>query len=66
MAVEKNPRPNLHETNLLDMRVNHGSSSLHIGYATNQREGGGVVVEHQTPNREVLGLTPTGGTMLCP
>ena len=28
-------------------------------------ERGGVVVEHQTPNREVLGSIPTGGTMLC-
>ena len=25
-----------------------------------------VVVEHQTPNREVLSSIPTGGTVLCP
>ena len=31
-----------------------------------QREHGGVVVEHQTPNREVLGSIPTGVIMLCP
>ena len=30
------------------------------------RERGGIVVEHRTPNREVLGLIPTGGTMLSP
>ena len=30
------------------------------------RERGGVVVERQTPNREVLGSIPTGVTMLCP
>ena len=29
-------------------------------------ECGGVVVEHQTPNQEVLGSIPTGSTMLCP
>ena len=27
---------------------------------------GGIGVEHRTPNREVLGSIPTGGTMLCP
>ena len=27
---------------------------------------GCVLVEHQTPNREVLGSIPTGGTVLCP
>ena len=26
----------------------------------------GVVVEHQTPNREALGSIPTSGTVLCP
>ena len=26
---------------------------------------GGVEVEHQTPNREVLGSIPKGGTVLC-
>ena len=26
----------------------------------------GVVVEHLTPNREVLGSMPNGGTVLCP
>ena len=26
---------------------------------------GGLVVEHQTHNREVLGSIDTGGTMLC-
>ena len=30
------------------------------------RERGGVVVEGQTPNREVLGLIPTSVTVLCP
>ena len=30
------------------------------------REGGGVVVECRTPNREVLGSIPTGITVLCP
>ena len=29
-------------------------------------ECGGVVVEHQTPIREVLGSISTGGTMMCP
>ena len=24
-----------------------------------------VMVEHLTPNQEVLGLNPTGGTVLC-
>ena len=28
--------------------------------------GGGLVLELQTLNREVLGLIPTRGTMLCP
>ena len=32
----------------------------------NLGEHGGVVVEHQTLNREVLGLTLTGGMVLCP
>ena len=27
---------------------------------------GGVVVDHQTPNQEVLGSISTSGTMLCP
>ena len=27
---------------------------------------GGKVVEHQTPDREVLGSIATGGTVLCP
>ena len=27
---------------------------------------GGIVVEHPTSNREVLGSIPTGVTMLCP
>ena len=27
---------------------------------------GGMVVEHQTLNREVLGLIPTGSHLLCP
>ena len=27
---------------------------------------GGVKVDRRTPNREVLGSIPTGGTMLCP
>ena len=31
-----------------------------------ERERGGVAVEHLTPNREVLGSIPTGGTVLCP
>ena len=30
------------------------------------RERGGEVVEHRTLNREVLGLIPTNGTVLCP
>ena len=30
------------------------------------REDGGIVVEHQTMNREFLGSIPTGGTVLCP
>ena len=30
------------------------------------RERGGVVVEHWTPNREVLGSNPKGVTALCP
>ena len=29
-------------------------------------ERGGIVVERRTPNREVLGLIPTSGTVLCP
>ena len=29
-------------------------------------EHGGLVVEHQIPNREVLGSIPTDGTVLCP
>ena len=29
-------------------------------------ERGGEVVEHRTPNQKVLGLIPTGGTVLCP
>ena len=32
----------------------------------NASEHGGVVVERQTPNREVLGLIPTDSTVLCP
>ena len=28
-------------------------------------ERSGIVVEHLTPNREVLGLISTGGTVLC-
>ena len=35
-------------------------------FKINKREGGGVVIEHQTPNQEVLGSIPTGSTMLCP
>ena len=30
------------------------------------REGGGVVVERRTPNREVLDSIPTGVIVLCP
>ena len=30
------------------------------------RERGGIVVERQPPNREDLGLIPTGVTVLCP
>ena len=30
------------------------------------RKPGGVVVEHQTPNQEVLDSIPTGGIVLCP
>ena len=30
------------------------------------RECGGIVVECQTPNREVLGSIPTSGTVVCP
>ena len=33
---------------------------------TSCKDHSGVVVEHRTPNREVLGLIPTGGTVLCP
>ena len=29
-------------------------------------ECGGIVVEHQTLNKEVLGSIPTSGTVLCP
>ena len=29
-------------------------------------ECGGVVEEHRTPNREVLGWSATGSTVLCP
>ena len=29
-------------------------------------EHGGIVVEHQTPNRKVLGLMLTSSTVLCP
>ena len=28
-------------------------------------ESSGIVVEDLKPNREVLGLTPSGGTVLC-
>ena len=38
--------------------------SFKIYYAYRDRDG--IVVEHQTPNREVLGFIPTGSTMLCP
>ena len=31
-----------------------------------QGERGGVVVEHRSPNREVVDLIPIGGTVLCP
>ena len=30
------------------------------------REHGGVVIEHQSRNLEVLGSIPTGGIVLCP
>ena len=29
-------------------------------------EHGDIVVEHRSTNQEVLGLIPTGGTVLCP
>ena len=33
---------------------------------TENGEPGGVVVEHQTPNRGVVSSIPTVGSMLCP
>ena len=35
-------------------------------YQLGYREWGGVVVERQTPNREVLGSIPTAVSVLCP
>ena len=36
-----------------------------IPYELQIGERSGIVVEYQTPNGEVLGLIPTGGTVLC-
>ena len=36
----------------------------HLNVITGER--GGVVVEHRTPNREVLSSILIGGTVLCP
>ena len=41
-------------------------SRNHIVFLGYLRGCGGVVVEHRTPNREVLGWIPTCGTVLCP
>ena len=43
------------------MRKNN--NLIHFHHLSAER--GGVVVEHWTPNREVQGSIPTGGTMLC-
>ena len=43
-----------------------GDSDSGDGFEIGIRERGGVVVERQTPNREVLGSIPTSGTVLCP
>ena len=48
--------------------INYGTLLLGIFTSLEQfflKESGSVVLERQTPNREVLGSIPTGVTVLC-
>ena len=52
----------LHLHNSLTMRFVTYYEVKHINVL---KECGGLVVEHQTPNREVMGSIPTQGIVLC-
>ena len=55
--------PNLSESLANPLLQNYGEFK-NVTICDMERHG--IVVEHQTLKREVLGLIPTGGTTLCP
>ena len=50
----------------LKVKLMYKNKHYSIMYCKNiNGERSGIVVEHQTPNQEVLGSIPIGGTVLC-